>query len=251
MADALATRDQLRACILCDGAMLKRDGSAVEAECVRCGAVNDVVDLSAPVRGTKSPALDRFEAVGGLKVETALASAGALDPYRGVASKAPASVRVSWSPRGVLFGMVALAAMLTPLVWLVSPYLVLPYAALALITFGALALDRYELTRSGGSISLEREGLPLPSLGPFRELDAFGEVVPEPIPPTRATHVAVCRLALPASGRSCYGLAITDERGRIRRYRLTMNRDRAVAAWRALYEGLPELDALPAPDWVD
>jgi len=30
-----------------------------------------------------------------------------------------------------------------------------------------------------------------------------------------------------------------------------MKRDRAVAAWRALYDGLPRPEALPAPDWVE
>lgn len=237
MADALATRDRLRECILCDGPMLKRDGAPNEAECVRCGAVNDVVDLSAPVPGSKSPLLDRFEAARGLRVEGASASGVALDPYRGVAAVPTTTVRVSWRPPGVLFGWVLLAMVVAPLVWLVSPYLVLPYAALALIIFGVLGLDRYELTRSGRTIALERHSLPLPMLRPFREDELEA---PDAIPPTKAAHVAVCQLAMPWDGRTCYGLAITDERGRTRRYRITTKRDRAVAAWRALYEGLPD-----------
>lgn len=236
MAYALAPRDRLRECILCEGPLLDRDGSPNEAECVRCGAVNDVVELSAPVPGTKSPSLDRLGSVRGLKIEGASTSGVAADPYRGVVP-VPTTVRISWRPPGVLFGMVLLAVVVAPLVWLVSPYLVLPYAALALIIFGVLGLDRYELTRTGRSIALERHSLPLPMLRAFREHDI--EAL-ESIPPTKAAHVAVCQLAIPGDGRTCYGLAITDERGRTDRYRLTTKRDRAVAAWRALYEGLPD-----------
>lgn len=236
MAYALATLDRLRECILCEGPLLERDGSPNEAECVRCGAVNDVVELSAPVPGTKSPSLERFESVRGLKVEGASTSEIAADPYRGVVP-VPPTVRISWRPPGVLLWMVLLAGIMAPLVWLVSPYLVLPYAALALIIFGVLGLDRYELTRSGRSIALERHSLPLPMLRAFQESDL--EAL-DAIPPTKAAHVAVCQLAMPADGRTCYGLAITDEHGRTHRYRLTTKRDRAVAAWRALYEGLPD-----------
>jgi len=121
--------------------MLERHGSVIEAECVRCGAINDLDDRSAPVPGTKSPMLDRLESGVGLSVESDATSEGALDPYRGVATRSAGSVRVSWSPRGVVFGMAGLTVLLAPVVWLVSPLLVLPFAALALIAAASAATD--------------------------------------------------------------------------------------------------------------
>ena len=196
--------------------------------CADCGAVNDVTAGVAPVRDSDPPKLAPVHVPDDMQVERIGQPRGSKssDPYRTLpAVREIGGLRLRWRSREGIWGWLA-AAFLT----VVAGAFFLPLAVPVALLFGYLALtvstSTFELSSEHGTVELFRHGLPAPDL------------VPELIPPTRASHVALYRAELPNADEPAnviYGLEVTDTGGNTKRYRFSDDIERARIAWRILY----------------